>query len=158
MSRDNLHVYLRDHLAGARSALEVLAHLQTKAGDDSLRRIAGELHTEVTADRDLLARLADDFGGGTSPLKEASAWLIEKISRIKLGAVGDSSGLPAFEAVEFLCLGILGKVALWAAMEAASASDPSLRKADFLKLRSAAQDQHDRLELHRLRLVAEVLT
>ncbi|MEP6472948.1 MAG: hypothetical protein ABJC74_04465 [Gemmatimonadota bacterium] len=159
MSRDNLHTYLQDHLAGARSALEVLAHLRDSADDAPLRAIAGELHAEVTADRDLLAGLAQEVGGGSNPLKEAGAWLAEKVARLKLGSVGGApSGLPALEAVEFLCLGILGKVALWDALAAASAVDLTLRSRPYAALRDSARTQHDRLELHRVRLAASVLS
>jgi hypothetical protein len=153
MPRDPLLVYLRDHLAGAIGALEMLEYLQTHAGDDEIRTAAASFHAEISADRETLEQLAQKLGGGSSPLKDASAWIGEKLSRLKLGAVGDHlEGLPLFEAVEALTLGILGKVALWDALILLARDDTSMPLLDYYGLRDRAQKQHDRMELHRLRL------
>jgi hypothetical protein len=158
MSSSDLQVYLSDHLAGSRIALEMLEFLQGNAADQPLREIAAQLHVEISEDRDVLERLMVELGSTPSAVKDASAWLMEKFGRLKLGAVGDSEAqLPQLETVELICLGILGKVALWDAMIAASQADPKLAVLDYLPLRISAQDQHDRLEAHRLRLAVATL-
>lgn len=157
MPRDPLLVYLRDHLAGAIGALEVLEYLQTHAGDDEIRTAAASFHGEIGVDRETLEQLAQKLGGGSSPLKDASAWVGEKLGRLKLGAVGGSlDGLSLFEAVEALALGILGKVALWDTLILLARDDSSMPQFDYYGLRDRAQKQHDRMELHRLRLATLV--
>jgi hypothetical protein len=157
MPRDPLLTYLRDHLAGAVGALEMLEFLRSHAGDEEIRTAATTFHAEIAADREVLESLAQRLGGGSSAIKDASAWVAEKLSRLKLGAVGDSvGGLPLFEAVEGLALGIAGKIALWDTLIAIARDDPSMPKLDYYSLRQRAQQQHDRMELHRLRLATLV--
>ena len=157
MPRDPLLSYLRDHLAGAIGALELLEHLRSHAGDEEIRKAATTFHVEVGADREVLENIAQQLGGGSSAVKDASAWVGEKLSRLKLGAVGDTvNGLPLFEAIEALSLGIAGKIALWDTLIAIARDDSSMPRLDYYALRQRAQQQHDRMELHRLRLATLV--
>lgn len=157
MPRDPLLTYLRDHLAGAVGALELLEFLRSNAGDAEIRTAATTFHVEVGADRAVLENLAQQLGGGSSAVKDASAWVAEKLSRLKLGAVGGPvSGLPLFEAVETLTLGIAGKVALWDTLIAVARDDATMPRLDYYALRERAQQQHNRMELHRLRLATLV--
>ena len=72
-------------------------------------------------------------------MKEAAAWMGEKASRIKLGA-GMSNDFETFEALEFLALGIQGKLHLWYALEVATVMDARLRYLDFKILIARAND------------------
>ena len=85
---DNLGTYLRDHLAGAAAAIEILQLLQDHYTGESLARFCAELRVDVESDRAVLLELAERAGGGSSVLKEATAWLGAKISRLKLGRAG----------------------------------------------------------------------
>ena len=49
------------------------------------------------------------MGGTPGGVKEWGAWLAEKVSRFKLKH-GSADGLGTFEALEFLVIGIHGKV------------------------------------------------
>jgi len=158
MTTNPLLTYLRDHLAGARGALELLEYLRDHAPDQEIRTAADNFHSEIAADREVLEQLTLQLGGGPSVLKGFSAWLTEKLSRLKLGSVGETVDLPLLEAVEALALGILGKVALWDALIAIAREDRSLPRLDYYSLRARAQHQHDRMELHRLRLATLVLS
>jgi hypothetical protein len=75
---------------------------------------------EVEADRITLKSLADTVGGGSDHLKEFGAWLSEKVSRIKLNS--DSHSLGAFEALEFLALGIPRQARTLGCIEGVAAS------------------------------------
>lgn len=152
MPYDTLLVYLSDHLAGARGALELIEHIRDHVTDPDIKALMAELHHDIAADRDALAGLAEHLGGGASPLKDASAWLVEKLSRLKLGAVTAKSPLPLFEAVEALGLGILGKIALWDSLIALSSRDPALRTLHYEDLGNRAIAQHAQVEALRLRL------
>ena len=61
------------------------------------------------------APLKTSLGSGSNVFKEAAAWLTEKASSLKLGA-SSSGDFGTFEALEFLSLGIQGKLSLWAAL------------------------------------------
>ena len=116
---------------------------------------AAAMLIEVETDRTVLKRLADRVGSGSSPIKEAAAWLSEKVSRLKLG--GDNDGLATFEALEFLALGVLGKLSLWKALREI-AREGRLRDLDFATLIARALDQHSQLEAHRLELAKKAFT
>jgi hypothetical protein len=146
---DALATYLHDHLAGAAMAIELLERLRDEHGDEPVGRLAGQLLGEIEADRTLVQHLAERVGDGGSPLKDATAWLGEKISRLKLGR-GTAGELGLFEALEALALGILGKVALWKALAAAAPHDARLHGIDYGHLVGRAQDQHARVEAERL--------
>jgi hypothetical protein len=152
MPYDTLLVYLTDHLAGARAALELVEHIRDHATDSEIKLVMAELHDDMAVDRDTLIRLAERLGGSASTLKDASAWLAEKLSRLKLGALGAKSPLPLFEAVEAIGLGILGKIALWDNLLALSTRDPTFRMLPYEELGNRAVAQHARVEALRLRL------
>jgi hypothetical protein len=146
---DPLATYLHDHLAGAVVAINLLEALHDQHGGEPLGQFAAELLVEVEADRAVLQRLAERVGAGPSGLKEATAWLGEKVSRLKLRRRA-AGGLGTFEALEALALGILGKLALWRALAVMSAVDARLHGVDFDHLAARAQAQHARVEERRL--------
>jgi hypothetical protein len=154
MDKD-LAIYLHDHLAGAALAVDLLQALRDKHSQDELGDFAAMMLAEVEMDRSTLKALADRIGSGSSQLKEMSAWLSEKVSRIKLNREAHSLG--TFEALEFLALGILGKLALWDALKAALPSDADLTEIDFDHLASRARTQHARVEERRLAEARTVL-
>jgi hypothetical protein len=129
---DSLAIYLHDHLAGAALAVDMLEAMRDRQKGETLGDFAVVLLVEIEADRSVLKGLADGVGDGSSQLKEASAWLSEKVSRFKLGCGLHSLG--TFEALEFLALGIMGKLSLWTALAAVAPLDERLQTMDFDRL------------------------
>ena len=76
--------YLRDHLAGARGALELLEHLREHTADQEIRIAGDNFHSEIAADREVLEQLTLQLGGGTSIVKE---------DRTLPGSITTASGL-----------------------------------------------------------------
>ena len=146
---DPLATYLHDHLAGAVVAINLLEALRDQHAGEQLGQFAAELLVEVEADRAVLRGLAEQVGAGSSALKEATAWLSEQLSRLKLWR-RTAGRLGTFESLEALALGILGKLALWRALEEVAATDARLRGVDFAHLAARAQAQHARVEERRL--------
>jgi hypothetical protein len=146
---DPLAIYLHDHLAGSSFAIELFKSLRDEHLDDPVGQLATTLRTEIEEDRVVLQRIIDRVGKRPPDLKEAAAWLSEKVSRFKLrhSAAG---GLGTFEALETLALGILGKLALWRAL--AVIADARVHGVDFEQLITRAQAQHARLEESRLQV------
>jgi hypothetical protein len=83
--------------------------------------------------------------------------MAERISRIKLKH-DDPSGIGAFEAFETIGLGILGKRALWQAMQIRQNVDTRLAGLDYSALIARAEQQFQKANQHRLNLVNDALT
>jgi hypothetical protein len=82
-------------------------------------------------------------------LKELGAWLSEKASRFKLGD-GTNGPFEVFEALEFLSLGIFGKLSLWSALHVAARSDTCLEGVDFARLIVRAESQYAAVDKRRI--------
>lgn len=152
-----LATYIHDHLAGASYALDLVAALRDHFKSDPLGQFAATLHTEIAADKGILHRIAEQFGPTSDPLKDGAAWITEKVSKIKLSP-SDPSGLGTFEALEFLAIGIHGKLLLWRALSEISREQSQLIGIDFAQLMSRAQSQEEsvntwRLDVARMALV-----
>ena len=139
---DSLAIYLHDHLAGANFAVELLEFLRDEQAGEQLGDDAAALLAEVEADRTVLQGIIARVGNGVPFLKEASAWVVEKLSELKLSR-GD---FGTFEALEALSLGILGKLALWRALAAIAETDARVPGVDFDHLADRAERQHARAE------------
>jgi len=156
MSNDPLATYLQDHLAGSAGAIELLEVLRDHHAGKPLGTFAESLLTEVKADREVLQALAERVGAGSNVLQEATAWLGEKVTRLKLGHLAESE-LGTFEALEALALGILGKLALWRALAVIAATEPRLQGMDFDSLASRAVAQQAAVEQRRLEAARSAL-
>jgi len=146
---DPLTTYLQDHLAGALQAIELLKAMSDGHAGEPLGEFATDLLVEIESDRDVLANLTRSLGGSVGGPKEWSAWLAEKVSRLKLKH-GSGDNLGTFEALEFLVLGIHGKWALWRALSAVVEVDLRLNGVNFGDLTKRAESQHARVDAQRL--------
>lgn len=153
---DPLATYLHDHLAGADMAIDLLQAMRERQKDRSLSQLAEHVLAEVKEDRDTLQHLADTIGSGSNVLKEVTAWLSEKASRVKLGE-GAAGEFGTFEALEFLALGIRGKLSLWHGLRVAAATDGRLIGPDFNELIARAESQYARVEERRVAIAASAL-
>lgn len=146
---DPLATYLHDHLAGSNFGVELFKSFRDEHSGDPLGQLASTLLAEVEEDQAVLKGIIGRVGKSSPDLKEAAAWLSEKVSRFKLRH-SSVSGLGTFEALETLALGILGKLALWRAL--AVMADSRVHTVDFEQLIARAQSQHARLEESRLQV------
>ncbi len=150
-NREELEVYLKDHYAGALGALELLEHCIKAHAGKPLEPFFTDLHTEVKADHEQLRNLMTALGFEESSVRNAGAWIAEKLGRAKLGFSGhETRGLPLLQALESLLVGIAGKQALWRALAAARAASPILERTDFAQLEKRAMEQAERVEARRL--------
>jgi hypothetical protein len=153
---DPLATYLNDHLGGAQIALQVLETMRDQHDDRRFREFASALLPEIQADDQTLRSIAEKTGSGLSIAKQAGGWLLEKMSRVKLGHSG-STNFEMFESLELLSLGTQGKLCLWKAHRTAMDADPRLRGYDFEKLGARAAAQYEQVERQRLDLARTVL-
>jgi hypothetical protein len=148
-----LATYLRDHLAAATHAIELLHGMKDEHTGDALGVFAGRLAPEIQEDRDVLTGLAERMGIGSSPLKETSAWLSEKVSRLKLADHG-ATNIGTFESLEFLVLGIHGKLALWRALALIAQTDERVKGINFALLVARAETQEASVDRWRLEIAS----
>jgi hypothetical protein len=144
-----LATYLHDHLAGSHFAIDLVEHLRDQHAGEPLGYFATTLLVDIQEDQKVLQSVIDRVGKDVPVLKEATAWLSEKFSQLKLRR-GAADGLGAVEALETLALGILGKRSLWRALKVVGETDVNLREIDFDHLIERAESQHNSVEEQRL--------
>jgi hypothetical protein len=154
---DSLSTYLADHLSGAQIAIEVLDAMRDQHDDPHFRQFAESLLPEIRADAQTLHSIAEKIGSGPSAIKQARGWLLEKATRFKLGHTG-SADFAMFETLEFLALGIQGKLCLWKALGAFAKLDSRLREYDLEELINRAGQQYGKVENERVALAGAVLS
>lgn len=154
---DALTDYLRDHLAGARIAADLLESMGSEHAGEQLGRFAIELLAEIEADRKVLEDLLERVGGERlAALKEGAAWLTQKVSLLKLRRHAGHD-LGTLESLETLALGIQGKRSLWRALAEIAPGNEHLKRTDFDALVARAEQQHARVEERRLEAARVVL-
>jgi hypothetical protein len=129
-----LDSYLNDHLAGSVAALELIEHWREQHKDEPLGNFFGRLEAEVRADQDTLRDVMHSLGIEESSVRQAGAWVSEKVARARLKIAGDQSGLVLV--LEGLIMGIVGKRMMWSALAAANL--PHASKWDFDELHRRA--------------------
>ena len=158
MADEFLGIYLNDHLAGSLVALELLQHLERAYSGRPVGRFAADLRADIENDRRELQRLMSQLNVTESRARQATAWVAEKMTLVKLRLDDWAGGeFRLFEALEALSLGIEGKRSLWVALAGAAESVPALRLLDYEKLVKRALEQRERVEARRLETAAAVL-
>jgi hypothetical protein len=156
--RSRLAIYLNDHLAGATIGVELARRAARENEGTELGEFLRGLRTEIEEDRAQLITLMRALKIPRSRPKEATAWTLEKLGRLKLnGQVTGYSPLSRLLELEGLAAGIEAKRALWAALAERSREDDSLRRLDYDALLERARRQRETLEPHRLGAAAEAL-
>lgn len=151
MDHKHLSTYLNDHLAGSVVAVELLEHLASTYADSEVGTFAAGMRDEIIADQKVLEQLMADLDISQSKTRQASAWVAEKLSELKMRFDDPSaSGLRLFEALEAVSLGLEGKRSLWRVLKTVSEREPALRRLDYDQLMRVGEDQRSRVEAKRL--------
>jgi hypothetical protein len=159
MTHGSLTTYLNDHLAGSVAGLELLDHIIQLRRGSALESPLIVIRSEIEEDQKVLQALLHGVGGSESRVRQAAAWLSEKLARAKLRIDDGGSGeLQLLEALEALALGIQGKVALWRALQAASSRLPAPQRLDFAALEQRALSQFERVDRLRLQAASSALS
>ena len=159
MSKQDLTIYLNDHLAGSVGALELVDHLIETYRGKPLEQFFKDLRDEIDADQSTLEKLIETLGAKESAMRKAEAWVAEKLSRAKIRLSDSQEGqMGLLHALEGLVLGITGKRGLWDALAAAAETMPELRELDYARLENRAIEQRDRIEAKRLEVARQVFS
>ena len=156
MVNKRVATYLNDHLAGAVTAVRLLESLEELY--DELRPQLSALRADIEADRLDLQGFMARLDIGESQARKIGGWVAEQATALKMRVDDSADGpLRLFESLEFLSLGIAGKLALWDALKAAAEVSPQLRCADYNRLIQRAIEQRSRAETLRLESAVEAL-
>lgn len=158
MDNKHLATYLNDHLAGAVGALELIEHFKSAQAGTPLERFLAQLQAEISEDREVLEALMKRLHIRESRTRQATAWLGEKMSALKLqlGNPADEA-LRHLETFEGLSLGIEGKRGLWLALAEAAKDMAGLQGVDYPNLVERAEAQRRQVEERRLRAARAAL-
>ncbi|MFN2388461.1 MAG: hypothetical protein ABR575_02465 [Actinomycetota bacterium] len=152
MSDDRfLHIYLNDHLSGSMAGIEIAKRAAGSNEGTPLGDFLTRLEEGIDEDRSTLERIMDAVGARRQKLKEAAAWLGEKVGRLKLnGQLVGYSDLSRLVELEALALGVEGKMALWRSLRQLAETDQRLDRSQLDELIVRCQSQRDEIERFRL--------
>jgi hypothetical protein len=112
---EDLNTYLHDHVAGSEAAMEVMCILNENSDEPVFTQVLDWLLIQVKEDKATLENLAASVNTSSNTLKNSAAWLGARVVSVKTRAGKSSFG--AFKGLEFLSLGLQGKLHLWKALQ-----------------------------------------
>jgi len=153
-----LDVYLNDHLAGATAGVELAQQAATEYGGTDLGSFFVDLVAQIHYDQVTLEDLMRRVGTRANPIKQAGAWIMEKVTRLKLsGRTGGAPELNLLLTLETLQLGVEGKRGLWKALKEITGSHAAIAAFDLDGLIARAESQIAELEGQRLKAAKAAL-
>jgi hypothetical protein len=146
-----MHVYLNDHLAGAMLGSDLAGQIHRRHEGTPLGDAMGPVAVQIEEDRQALLELMERIGVSRNPVKQATGWVAEKVSRVKFsGIVSGEPDQGAFLALESLALGVKGKASMWTALKEVVSEYPPLASTPLDQLIERAETQYTTLERERL--------
>jgi hypothetical protein len=158
LERDLIKIYLQDHMAGARIGLELARRTTSSNAGSGYGAELSAIGEEIEEDKRALAEVMDRLGVRPDPVKQSSAWLGEKLGRLKLnGQLRGYSPLSRLLELEGLIAGVSAKLELWRSLAAARSLEGRLEGLDLKELMRRAEDQRERLEILHERAARDAL-
>lgn len=156
MDQKFLRIYMQDHLAGSTAGLELARRTRGANEGTEYGPPLAKIADEIEADRRQLQGMMEDLGFGGDTLKNAAAWGLEKVGRLKLnGQLTGYSPLSRVVELEGLVAGITAKRALWVALLQVAPSEPRLDADRLERLRDRADAQRETVEALREKAARE---
>jgi hypothetical protein len=150
--RDALVSYLRDHLSGADSAIQVVEHLCRAEVSAEDRHLFERLAREFRDDRAVVRELVEQLGASPHSLKRAiGAASGNVLASMSGGRPGD---LSLWRTLEALAIGVQGKRCLWTALRNIHVAPWALTPGHFAHLEAKAINQFEAIEERRRALAA----
>ncbi|MBK5229239.1 MAG: hypothetical protein JJE05_12145 [Actinobacteria bacterium] len=154
-----LAIYLNDHLAGSVAGIELAKRAAGNHEGTPVGEFLEQLVIDIDEDRAALEAIMDELGVRKDLLKDAAAWMAEKVGRLKLnGKIIGYSPLSHLVELEGLALGVEGKLSLWRALQEVEDDYPALANADLERLAGRAKAQREGLERFRREAAAACLS
>jgi hypothetical protein len=153
IDKERLGTYLQDHYAGSSAGIELFRRAAQQQSDPVARTELTAMIEEVGNDRATLQRFLAAVGKNPDPVKNAGAWVAEKLSRLKPnGELLHRSPLSDVVELEALRIAVEGKAAGWRVLRRLAEDEDLFDKSELDRLLSSVANQVDRLE--KLRMAA----
>jgi UDP-glucose 4-epimerase len=151
IDRDLLGLYLSDHLTGATGGVSRIERMAEAYDDTELGPELSRLAAEIGAARRDLAELIERLDLPSKPHRQAAAWVVEHVGRLKLnGRLVRRSPLSVVLELEIMRSAVAGQLGLWQTM-VDLAPDLDLPREPFDELAERSRGFQARLEkLHEL--------
>ena len=150
MPHSPLSTYLEDHLAGATAGVNLARRVAQHADGRRAGQILWQVARDIEADRETLKRLMSALGVRGSIVKNATAWTLERASRLKPnGRLRGEARMQRLHELESLSIGIAGKLALWEALRVVP-EVATFAQIDLDELEARARGQRELVELERI--------
>jgi hypothetical protein len=149
--RKALATYLRDHLAGADTAIQVVQGLRDAYRGSPEGILFGSLYDQFREDRGVVEGILAELGYTSRSTKRLAGRATGNALRVVAGgAPGDLSLFRTFEA---LAIGVQGKRCLWRAAQALVGLPHPPGRRSFVELEADAVGQWETIERHRRSVV-----
>lgn len=149
--QQSLIAYLREHLAGAESAIQIVRRLSSAGGEAHDRQLFRQLAEEFEQDRDAVRFLLTELGASPRSLKRVAGHASGLL--LSLAAGGKSGDLSLLRTLEGLAIGIQGKRCMWRALQELGTVRAGGGE-NFTDLEARALRQWERVEQRRRELAA----
>jgi hypothetical protein len=147
MADKAMDTYLNDHLAGSMLGSDLAEQIRDRNEGTPLGERMEKIAAEIEEDREILVDLMERMGTDKNPVKQVTAWLAEKASRVKLsGATSTDSEVGNLLSLESLTLGVEGKAGLWKVLIEVRTKYGPLGETDLDGLLARAEGQLQMLE------------
>lgn len=151
MAYKHLSTYLNDHLAGSVTALALLSTIEEAQAGTDMGRLIQTIRGQVEEERDELEAIMKRLEITQSSPRQATAWLAEKLTQLKLHVDNPTDGtLRLFEMLEAVMVGLEGKRALWRSLATIVVSMPELGGVDYEYFAQRSEEQHRQVDMLRL--------
>ena len=143
--------YLRDHLAGADTAIQVVHGLRDAYRGSPEGTLFGSLYDQFREDRGVVEGILAELGYTSRSTKRLAGRATGNALRaVAGGAAGD---LSLFRTLEALAIGVQGKRCLWRAAQALVGLPHPPGRRSFAELEADAVHQWETIERHRRSVV-----
>jgi hypothetical protein len=142
-----LRIYLNDQLALGAAWRELARRAAREYRGTPAGEALAEVARQIAEDVVTFERIMERVGVPRSRMKVAAAVAGERLGRFKLnGSLTSYSPLSRFVELEFLIMGITGKIQLWETLRDLAGLGERLADIDFDALIARAEEQRSRLE------------
>ena len=149
--RKALATYLRDHLAGADTAIQVVESLRDAYRGGPEGTLFESLHHQFREDRGVVEGILAELGYNSRSTKRLAGRATGNALRVVAG--GAPGDLSLFRTLEALAIGVQGKRCLWRAAQALVALPRPPGRRSFVELEADAVRQWETIERHRRSVV-----
>jgi len=142
LTRDQLKIYLHDHLAGSTFGTELAQRAARQNQGSVYGDFLAELAKEIAEDRATLQSIMRRLGARGDELKNGLAWAGEKLGRLKLnGRVRGYAPLSRVIEIEGLMGGVQAKLSMWRALHEVAGDHEELDAPELNRLITRAERQ-----------------